>query len=548
MDKKRTTSDSPELDKIKALAKIVDEQAFIIREKERALQEANERAEQKDNKFRNLFVSMQEGVFLHEMIYDKKGRAINYKIIEANPISEAYLNINNEDAVGQVATALYGTSEAPFLDIYASVAETGEPVSFDQYFAPMDKYFHISVFSPQKGQFATVFTDITQVKKQEKELIKAKEEAEESELKYRSIFESSSIGIVIINPETAAFIEFNDQVCKQLGYTREEFSQLTIPDIELNETKEETMQRIKHVMDIGMADFETKQKAKHGEIKDIYVSARVIEISRKKLYHCIWRDITDSKKDELELIKAKENAEENNRLKTSFLQNMSHEIRTPLNAICGFSEFLNKPEFSKEKQDSFVAIIQNSSQQLLSIVSDVLTISSLETKQEKVNTATVCINHVLSNLLVIFKQQAINKNISFYVKPQLNDKQSEIYTDKTKIIQVLTNLLSNALKFTPEGFIEFGYNLKTDKASAELEFYVKDSGIGISQENHEKIFERFRQADLSTNIKYGGTGLGLAISKGFVELLGGKIWVQSVPAKGSVFYFTIPYLPVKEVN
>jgi len=417
MDKKRTTSDSPELDKIKALAKIVEEQAFIIQKKERALQEANERAEQKDNKFRNLFVSMQEGVFLHEMIYDKNGRAINYKIIEANPISEAYLNIKNEDAVGQLATALYGTSEAPFLDIYARVAETGEPVSFDQYFAPMDKYFHISVFSPQKGQFATVFTDISQAKKQERELIKAKEDAEE-----------------------------------------------------------------------------------------------------------------------------------NNRLKTSFLQNMSHEIRTPLNAICGFSEFLNKPEFSKEKQDNFVAIIQNSSQQLLSIVSDVLTISSLETKQEKVNTGTVCINHVLSNLLVIFKQQAINKNISFYVKPQLNDNQSEIYTDKTKIIQVLTNLLSNALKFTPEGFIEFGYNLKTGKTSAELEFYVKDSGIGISQENHEKIFERFRQADLSTNIKYGGTGLGLAISKGFVELLGGKIWVQSVPAKGSVFYFTIPYLPVKEVN
>jgi len=185
---------------------------------------------------------------------------------------------------------------------------------------------------------------------------------------------------------------------------------------------------------------------------------------------------------------------------------------------------------------------------LLSIVSDVLTISSLETKQEKINTSTVCINNMLSNLLVIFKQQAINKNISFYVKPQLNDKQSEIYTDKTKVIQVLTNLLSNALKFTPEGFIEFGYKLKTDKAPAELEFYVKDSGIGISQENHERIFERFRQADLSTNIKYGGTGLGLAISKGFVELLGGKIWVQSVPAKGSVFYFTIPYVPVKEVN
>ena len=138
----------------------------------------------------------------------------------------------------------------------------------------------------------------------------------------------------------------------------------------------------------------------------------------------------------------------------------------------------------------------------------------------------------------------MNQNISLYTKQELNDKQSEIYTDKTKITQVLSNLLTNALKFTHEGFIEFGYHLK----DSELEFYVKDSGIGIKPENHDKIFDRFRQADISINKLYGGTGLGLAISKAFVELLGGNIWVQSEIEKGSIFYFTIPYKPVNEIN
>jgi len=255
-------------------------------------------------------------------------------------------------------------------------------------------------------------------------------------------------------------------------------------------------------------------------------------------------DITEEQKLRQELILAKEKAEESDRLKTAFLQNMSHEIRTPLNAISGFSGMLNKPELSEEKRKSFISIIQNSSKQLVSIVSDILTISSLETKQEKQNIDKVCINNIILDLLAIFKLQAQNQNISLYAKQQLNDKQSEIYTDKTKITQILTNLLTNALKFTHEGFIEFGYNLK----DSELEFYVKDSGIGIKPEFHEKIFERFRQADISINKLYGGTGLGLAISKAFVELLGGKIGVQSELEKGSNFYFTIPYKPVNEID
>ena len=255
-------------------------------------------------------------------------------------------------------------------------------------------------------------------------------------------------------------------------------------------------------------------------------------------------DITERKLAETNLLQAKEHAEESDHLKTAFLQNMSHEIRTPMNAICGFSKMLNKPELSDEKRKSFISIIINSTNQLLSIVTDILTISSVDTKQEKVNIQKVCINSNIVDLLAIFKTQAQNQNISLYAKQQLTDRQSEIFTDNTKITQILSNLITNALKFTHEGFIEFGYNLKGEF----IEFYVKDSGIGIKTEMQEKIFERFRQANENINKKYGGTGLGLAISKAFTELLGGKIWVQSEFDKGSTFYFTIPYKPVHEID
>jgi len=245
-----------------------------------------------------------------------------------------------------------------------------------------------------------------------------------------------------------------------------------------------------------------------------------------------------------DLLKAKDKAEESDKLKTSFLQNMSHEIRTPMNAISGFSGFLTNPKLSEEKKTTYVTIIQNSCTQLLSIVTDILTISALETNQEKLAIQKVCVNSVILELVSIFKVQANKKNISLYSKQHLTDLQSEIYTDQVKLVQILNNLLANALKFTHIGKVEFGYNLMDNK----LEFYVKDTGIGIDSKYHTKIFERFTQANDSSKRLYGGTGLGLSISKAFVELLGGKIWVQSELEKGSSFYFTIPYKPVNEIS
>jgi signal transduction histidine kinase len=241
-----------------------------------------------------------------------------------------------------------------------------------------------------------------------------------------------------------------------------------------------------------------------------------------------------------ELQQAKEIAEESDRLKTAFLQNISHEIRTPMNAICGFSNLLASNDLPNDSKAGYIAIIENSCNQLLSIITEVLTISALETKQEKVTLQEVQLNGMILELISILEPIAKNQSIQLRKRLGLPDEASLLLIDSTKFNQILTNLLSNALKFTKEGFIEVGYSVD----GGQLYFYVQDSGIGIPDQYQQFIFERFRQGDERIGREYGGTGLGLAISKALVELMGGEISVQSKEGVGSTFRFSIPYHPV----
>ena len=254
-------------------------------------------------------------------------------------------------------------------------------------------------------------------------------------------------------------------------------------------------------------------------------------------------DITERKKIETELVRAKEKAEQSDRLKTAFLQNLSHEVRTPLNTIVGFSERINTSKITEEKRALYTEIIIKSSFQLLSIVSDILTMSSIDTNQEIINNEKVCINSLISELELAFSKQLGSKDLKLKTKKFIKDNNFFVFTDSGKLNQILSSLLSNAIKFTNSGEIIFEYKVKEDY----LEFFVKDTGIGIGNDKHELIFKRFVQADDTIQINYGGTGLGLSICKGLVEIMGGKIWVESELGKGSTFYFTIPKIkPILE--
>jgi PAS domain S-box-containing protein len=271
---------------------------------------------------------------------------------------------------------------------------------------------------------------------------------------------------------------------------------------------------------------------------------RVFEVSHtgmmykgKKAILEIFQDITDRKENEEELLQTKEKAVESDKLKTAFLHNISHEIRTPMNAIVGFSALLTDPATDSQTRQSYIDVIIQSSNHLLSIISDIVDISNIEARLVKIVKADVNLNAKLKILTEQYLPKATEKKIDFIVETTLEYADSFILTDITKLLQVITNLINNSLKFTHSGHIRLKYMLKNNF----LEFSISDTGIGIPVEHHKKIFERFFQVQNTVSRVYEGTGLGLSISKAYVELLGGEMWLESEPGKGTTFYFTIPF-------
>ncbi len=252
------------------------------------------------------------------------------------------------------------------------------------------------------------------------------------------------------------------------------------------------------------------------------------------------RDITQHINEKRSLKKAQKEAEKADKLKSTFLANLSHEIRTPLNGILGFSQFLKQKSHSIEKQHKYLDIIHNNGKQLLMLLNDIIDISMIESNQVAIKKHLFRMNSLLDHLYVIFEGQINEKGANLILKsnPGLPYDKDIIYSDDYRLHQVLGNLIGNAIKFTKKGTIEFGYTLDNKTVT----FYVQDTGIGISTKDQKEIFLRFRQADESVTRKFGGTGLGLSICKGLVEMLGGNIYVESTPRKGSRFYFTIPYI------
>ncbi len=243
-----------------------------------------------------------------------------------------------------------------------------------------------------------------------------------------------------------------------------------------------------------------------------------------------------------QLLASIKKAKESDLLKTEFLNNMSHEIRTPLNGILGFSEMLCDSDTTEDKRKYFGSIIKNSGHQLMHVIDDIIEISKLGTKQVTASNKEVCLNTIMLQLFSIFEIKAKENKIPLYLKKGLLDTESTIYTDELKLNKILSNLLENAFKFTNEGHIDFGYVLNTNQP-AQLEIYVKDTGVGINKDNQRSIFDRFSQEEKELSKKTGGLGLGLSIAKENSELLDGTIKLESEKGKGATFTVIIPYKP-----
>ena len=294
---------------------------------------------------------------------------------------------------------------------------------------------------------------------------------------------------------------------------------------------------------LGEWKGELLNRRKDGSEFPIYLSTTVIKDKENSILGLIGvaTDITERKLAEKELITAKEKAEESDRLKSAFLANMSHEIRTPLNSIVGFSELLADPYFDEDQKVEFIQHIVSNGRNLLSVISDIMDISKIESDEIKIRKSQINAQKFISTVLDQFVIQAEDKKLELKLILPDNVEKTVIIADAERLKQIFNNLMSNAIKFTSNGSIEIGFQPKGEM----VEFFVKDTGIGIPAEYHDTIFERFRQVENSNTRKYGGNELGLAISKKLVELMGGKIWLESDPdghreSKGTAFYFTLP--------
>ncbi len=392
------------------------------------------------------------------------------------------------------------------------------------------------------------------------ELKKAKEKAEENERLFKDLVESSQ-NLIWKCDLQGKFTYLNAAWEHTHGYKLHEMLNRPFSDFQRPEVFErDVIEFTKHLKGGFVKGYETFHIRKDGTEIPLIFNALPLFNNKGEIIGTQGTafNISVLKSTEKQLIKAKERAEESDRLKTEFINNMSHEIKTPMNGILGFSRMLNKPGKSEEKKKHFISIIQNSGNQLMRIIDDILEISKLETKQVVAKNENLCLNDLLLQLFSIFDIKAKENRTPLYLKKGLSDQESTIFADESKLNKILSNLLENALKFTVSGFIEFGYRIlpvgtdlpdgTSQQKGTFLQLYVKDTGIGIASSKQESIFERFSQANKDLSRKAGGLGLGLSIAKENAELIGGEITLKSKKGKGSTFYVTVPYNTVTSIE
>lgn len=362
----------------------------------------------------------------------------------------------------------------------------------------------------------------------------------ENEEKFRTLFNHISDAVFIFDPETFKIIDANEATSRIYGYSSEELKGMSV--LEFSAEVEKSKSAGKTINQKGEIKVDIRRhKKKDGT--DLYVELQGYKmiINNKPIAFVVCHDITERIKYEKELRAAMEKAQESDRLKSAFLANMSHEIRTPMNAILGFAELLKDPGLTGEERKYYFEMIEGAEKRMLDTINDIIDISKIEAGQVDIEKSEASVNEILKEHFRLFHPEAQKQGLELIYEPTLSDKEATIITDKHKLEGILTNLIKNAIKFTKHGKVSFGYSLTKRGDIKELEFYVKDTGIGIPSDRIHAIFNRFEKADIEDTKVFEGSGLGLAISKSYVEMLGGRISVTSEEGKGSTFIFTIPY-------
>ncbi len=492
------------------------------------LKTAKEQAEESKHVYESLFNENASAMILVD--------AKNAKIEDANQSACNFYGYNKQKMLTLFIQDL-STDPASFI-----TNEINETTKCDNYHA---EYKHklanneirdVEVFSGKimlygKSFIYSIINDISTRKKNELEIQRL----------YSAIDQSlSPIALTDLN---GVITYANPGYCYTSGYSNKELIGQSASIHKSNETPKQIYKDLLQTISKGeIWRGEITNKKKNGElyVEQVIISP-VFDKNHKLLQFIkVSRDITKELKIKKELIEAKENAEESDRLKSAFLANMSHEIRTPMNGILGFTDLLLDSDLTGEEKDEFINIIKQSGDRLLNTVNDLIDISMIEAGQVKISKTKVNVTKQLEHLCSFFKPEAEQKGIQLEFITKLENKDLVMETDEAKFASILTNLIKNAIKFSTKGIIQIKGEYIEEKDKRHAKFSVKDQGIGVAYDKLDRIFNRFEQEDTSNSKGYDGSGIGLSIAKAYVEALGGKIWVESEKSKGSNFQFSLP--------
>ena len=362
----------------------------------------------------------------------------------------------------------------------------------------------------------------------------------ETERLYQTVVEAANDSIGLFTKDRKVIL-MNSALYEVVGYTKEEYEKLALMDLVHPEDREQlgVKEGILHSEGAMAVDFRVQHKEGHY----LHLSSKNVIIpgdeGEEDLILTNIRDVTGLKQAMGELEQAKEKAEESDKLKSAFLANMSHEIRTPMNSIIGFSNLLNQSGLEEHLRELYVHRIITNSELLLTLISDIIDLAKIESDQLSIIYGRIRISELIKDMEQYARDELTRlKKDKIEIVIAIEQEDMELETDVVRMAQVMKNLINNAIKFTEEGKVEIGcLNRESDQS---VRFYVKDTGIGISEEHFELIFDQFRQVDGSNTRKFGGTGLGLAICKNLVHMMGGNIWVESEPGHGACFQVEHP--------
>ncbi|AEE20411.1 PAS domain-containing protein [Dokdonia sp. 4H-3-7-5] len=515
---------------------------------ENLIKEAKERAEENEERFRILMLNLEAGVVVHapdtsivqcnyrasqilgfdeKYVQGKTGESMELKLVNLNasPLAIADYPVNK----------IAKTKESIKNQVIGLKREDKEDITWVTL-----NGFPVLSSTGEIKEIVMIFIDITAQRQNEKDKLKAKLLLDKTEKELSDAQALAKIGSWLVKPLTMK-MEWSKEMYNIWGYKygKDNPEYLSVIDrvhpddreILKNAVDEATNSGAPYKIEYRICIPDHPQKTVRAICQPIMDDAgNVISLAGTN------QDITQQKLLSRELISAKEKAEESDRLKSAFLANLSHEMRTPMNGILGFSELLRRKNISEEKRDIYLELIEKEGHRLLSFISNIVDISKIESNIIHIDNSRVNLNIIIKDIYSKYLLKLENSGVKLIIEMGLDDADSFIETDENKLVQIISNLLENAIKFTKQGTIEFGYSLY----EKNLKFFVKDSGIGIEEEEQKNIFDRFTQGrrEQTHNL---GVGLGLSIVEGLIKLLNGEVWIDSQIGEGSTFFFTIPY-------